>query len=509
MKNLLLCIAIGLIFSSCASILNPKYQKIDIKAPNKSEVTINGEEPEMANGKYKVERNLSPKEITVSKEGYKDKSTTILQYKKSPIYFFSWVPFGIMLYPPFYDRGPRSFNYDKEVRVGQKMAKLPVKEALTKEVQLNKVSVDLKDKDVKYRTFYSYRGYLRNEDKKKTKDAEIDTNVKLENTIFTDALNEVLRDNGFIDTTKTVFKDSYQNNLFLNATVTGVTFHYIANRGSTKFNYVDMEIKWEVLDYYKKNIYSQTIKSTSDKLRVRYDERQYDLRYVIKDGLEYGLLELMNSSKMKKILKDNSQKTKEAEIETLVLKSSGNYVSSMSEAVKSSVTIKTKDGHGSGFIVSSDGYIVTNYHVIAEMEDLKIILNDKTEYTPTLARESKLYDLALLKIDAKGFKPMKILATKDVEIASAVFAVGTPTVEDLSQTVSKGIISGMRTSESGIKFIQTDASVNSGNSGGALTNERGEVLGVVSAKLKGFGIEGVAFGVPAYEILDKLKIEFK
>lgn len=87
--------------------------------------------------------------------------------------------------------------------------------------------------------------------------------------------------------------------------------------------------------------------------------------------------------------------------------------------------------------------------------------------------------------------------------------MGTPTAEDLSQTISKGIISGIRKTDGDKKLIQTDASINAGNSGGAIIDKDGLVIGVVSSKLKGFGIEGVAFGIPSYEIFERLKINIK
>jgi S1-C subfamily serine protease len=178
------------------------------------------------------------------------------------------------------------------------------------------------------------------------------------------------------------------------------------------------------------------------------------------------------------------------------------------KSIKSTVTIKSKDAFGSGFIISNDGYIITNYHVVSEPENLRVRLNNEKEYDADIIRVSKIYDLALIKIEANDLIPFSINNSKEIEVATEIYAVGTPTAEDLSQTISKGIISGIRKSGDS-KLIQTDASVNSGNSGGPIIDKNGVVLGVVSSKLKGFGVEGVAFGIPAYEVLDRLKLNLK
>src|SRR5690606_32239302 len=108
-------------------------------------------------------------------------------------------------------------------------------------------------------------------------------------------------------------------------------------------------------------------------------------------------------------------------------------------AINASLTIKNKNGHGSGFVITSDGYIITNYHVVSDSDNLKVILNDESEYDVAVIRASKIHDLALVKIEAKGLVPFRVSSSRDIEIAGDIFAVGTPTAEDLSQTISKGI----------------------------------------------------------------------
>ncbi len=133
-------------------------------------------------------------------------------------------------------------------------------------------------------------------------------------------------------------------------------------------------------------------------------------------------------------------------------------------------------------------------------------MNNNKEYDFDIISFNKEHDLALIKIKASNLLPFKIQKSKDIEVASEIYAVGTPASKNLAQTVSKGIISGVRDVDDS-KLIQIDASVNSGNSGGAIIDKQGIVIGVVMSKLMGVGVEGVAFGIPAYEIFDQLNID--
>jgi serine protease Do len=151
---------------------------------------------------------------------------------------------------------------------------------------------------------------------------------------------------------------------------------------------------------------------------------------------------------------------------------------------------------GSGFIVSKDGYIVTNNHVVQDADKIKVILHDNKEYYGTIVGTDSLTDLALIKIDAKDLKPLKFGSSKKAEIGSWVVAIGNPF--GLEQTVTAGIISAKgRTIGAGPydDFIQTDASINPGNSGGPLLNLEGEVIGINSAIIKSG--QGIGFAIPS------------
>ncbi len=164
-------------------------------------------------------------------------------------------------------------------------------------------------------------------------------------------------------------------------------------------------------------------------------------------------------------------------------------------------------GSGSGVIVSSQGYIVTNNHVIEDAAEIEVILNDNSKYSATVIGTDPSTDIAVLKIDAPNLKPIPLGNSDDLHIGEWVLAVGNPF--NLTSTVTAGIVSAKarninlladrsRTTAVPIEsFIQTDAAVNPGNSGGALVNTRGELIGINTAIASQTGsYSGYSFAVP-------------
>ncbi len=161
---------------------------------------------------------------------------------------------------------------------------------------------------------------------------------------------------------------------------------------------------------------------------------------------------------------------------------------------------KSANSLGSGVIVSKDGYIVTNNHVIEGADEISVTINNRDkEYIAKVIGRDKDSDLAVIKIDANNLIPIKFSNIKDVKIGDVVFAIGDPF--GVGQTVTQGIISAMNKYGVGINkyenFIQTDASINPGNSGGALIDSRGALIGINSAIISSSGgNNGVGFTIP-------------
>jgi len=151
---------------------------------------------------------------------------------------------------------------------------------------------------------------------------------------------------------------------------------------------------------------------------------------------------------------------------------------------------------GSGFIISKDGYIVTNNHVIKDADQIKVILHDKTQYDAEIIGTDPVTDLALIKIKEENLVPLKFGSSSKTEVGSWVVAIGSPF--GLEQTVTAGIVSAKgRIIGSGPydDFIQTDASINPGNSGGPLLNLKGEVIGINTAIIRSG--QGIGFAIPS------------
>lgn len=206
---------------------------------------------------------------------------------------------------------------------------------------------------------------------------------------------------------------------------------------------------------------------------------------------------------------------------------SGMTVQEITEAAKSSVVeIKTEsvasdtwmqqyvtEGAGSGVIISDDGYIVTNNHVIEGANKIAVTTVDQEEYEATLVGTDSITDIAVLKIKAKNLKPVTYGNSDQLAVGDLAVAIGNP-LGELGGTVTAGIISALdrQLSIDGktMTLLQTDSSINPGNSGGGLFNGDGQLIGIVVAKSSGSDVEGLGFAIPvnkaanvAQQIMDK------
>ena len=177
---------------------------------------------------------------------------------------------------------------------------------------------------------------------------------------------------------------------------------------------------------------------------------------------------------------------------------------------KRSVRTPKQQGSGSGVIISTDGYIVTNNHVVADADELTITLNDNKEYSARIIGTDKASDLALIKIDGKNLPAITIANSDDIKVGEWVLAVGNPF--NLTNTVTAGIVSAKARSlyQNGVEsFIQTDAAINPGNSGGALVNTRGELIGINAMLYSQTGsFSGYGFAIPT-SIMNKVVDDLK
>ena len=161
---------------------------------------------------------------------------------------------------------------------------------------------------------------------------------------------------------------------------------------------------------------------------------------------------------------------------------------------------------GSGFILTTDGYIVTNHHVIADADSVKVTLYNGDTYDATVVGGDEDYDIAVLKIDAEDLQPVTLGDSSKLNVGDRVLAIGNP-LGELTFSMSGGMVSSVNRTINvdGTPFnmIQTDASINPGNSGGPLFNSYGEVVGIVSAKYSSYSnesVEGLGFAIPINDV---------
>lgn len=169
-----------------------------------------------------------------------------------------------------------------------------------------------------------------------------------------------------------------------------------------------------------------------------------------------------------------------------------------------------KTAYGSAFFISQDGYLLTNHHVVADASKVTILLNDRREIDATVVGSDARTDVALLKVDGKNFPALSVGNVDQLKVGQPVLAIGSPFGFDYS--ASAGIVSAKSrnmNAETAVPFIQTDAALNPGNSGGPLFNQQGQVIGVNSRIFSGTGgYMGLSFSIPidvAMDIADQLK----
>lgn len=166
-------------------------------------------------------------------------------------------------------------------------------------------------------------------------------------------------------------------------------------------------------------------------------------------------------------------------------------------------TPQEQSNSGSGVIISSDGYIVTNNHVVENAKEVKVILNTNDSYAARVVGTDSRTDLAVLKIDASELPYAKMGESSELRVGDTAIAIGNPLGQEFAGTTTQGIISGLNRSvtieNKQLNLIQTDAAINPGNSGGALVNAYGQLIGINTAKISSSSLEGLGFAIPIDE----------
>lgn len=214
-----------------------------------------------------------------------------------------------------------------------------------------------------------------------------------------------------------------------------------------------------------------------------------------------------------------------AEIVELSVRDSGYSVSDIADKCTSSVVsimvkgetvsysgtskqTKKFDSSGTGVIINDEGYIVTCQHVIDSAKEITVVLADEKEYEAELIGEVANFDMAVIKIDAPELSPAVIGDSDSLRLGENIVVIGNP-LGEFGGSVSAGVLSGnereVTIEDIPLRLLQTDAAVNPGNSGGGLFSAKGELIGMVNAKVSSEGIEGIGFAIPINSIIDKVQ----
>lgn len=318
-------------------------------------------------------------------------------------------------------------------------------------------------------------------------------------------LYKSLNENGFIDTVNNVFLDN-NNTIVIEPMVTKRISYYFSGFKSPGLGISKEKVytKW-----YIKNTFGEKLDSVSlETMSGTFVDNL--VNNLTENVTNQYLQDFLNSDTYKEYAKqDTNFNIQDA---PLIINKPKNIVVEANDATLASVIIKRKDqGHGSGFAISNDGYILTNYHVIAgeyanKQAEFTVILSNGEEVKAQVVRYNKMRDVALLKVDATFEKAFNLQSEKTYKRLMNVYTVGTPKSIELGQSVSLGILSNERKANNN-NLLQLNMSVNSGNSGGPLFDKQGNLHGIVTSKLVGFSTEGVSFAIPSYVVADYLNIK--
>lgn len=424
---------------------------------------------------FKLNINRSYKQIIVSKEGYKDESYIFPENRKG------WIK-------------------TSEIKITPELERIPVRPDTVKQISLAEIdisnlspnTVTLREAD--YQLFvdhlYKHRGEI---------NYTFDRSPYI-NYDFDSLVRNRLTDWGYFDGSEESAKKDFNQTIHASTEIEKVKLYRIQTVNGD-FACARITTNWQLEDYFGKPIYSKH--ETAQSCYYPISEDNDGFAEAIEDAITSVLIKFLDDEDLEEHLYAD---TKMEDLESITIPKSDNYAPSIAEALKSTVTIKNDLGHGSGFFISSDGYILTAAHVIEDKENISIVTADNQKYTPEIIRVHTNEDVALLKIDIQGATPLNPACT-EAEFGTTTYCVGTPESEELSQSISKGIISGFTKDYFGREVIQMNNSVNMGDSGGPLLDANGNLLGMVFSKLVGIDVEGISFSIPCERILGPLKLE--
>jgi S1-C subfamily serine protease len=554
-----LCLVLAL--SSCGTILTSSKQNVTIKTTSDDAVVyLNNEK--FAEGKEttkKIERKGNYSVVIDYGEEYIQHKSVLMPLTKTvPIFKvgqvlnYIFIPvFGAGVFGIQVDKEQKKVSpYAKEIFFDKVPEKLPVREDDAKYLYLSNISLDIENTDDE---FVFRNGVLLKEDlhsleacekrldeeflinelkeaerearrkskKKKEKEylVEEKKDLKYNDVVFTEDLMQTLYEGGFTDTVNNVFSDN-NNTLILEGKIDNVLLYKLSHfwkggtvcQSKTKLVWYIKNTYGEILDSVVDNSLSNAMRSPPYSYQTTWAQRRaMSVKSTVESSVTksfYRLLEGEAFSKYSKIITDFNPKLEPTKLNRPVA-----TVADKRDAAEASVIIKTDAGHGSGFAITNDGYVVTNYHVIAAdqkaLEDMKVTVIDfdGKELEGTVEKVNKFQDIALIKVENEFSKAFYCSNEKSFRKMDDIYTIGAPKSITLGQSISSGLISNERKINNNY-LLQLGMSINSGNSGGPIFDTKGTLHGVVVSKLVGRNTEGVSFAVPSYLLQEYLNIQY-
>lgn len=286
-----------------------------------------------------------------------------------------------------------------------------------------------------------------------------------------------------------------------------------------KSSFAYLKIKWVVFDTLKRKVVMQKMTEGShlvehkDKTKhlTKHTARYEAFENALKSFLaiqEFAQLASHNATIITSSPAITSKSFEPVSVGLKYGKGEKTFSDNLALIKKATVTVRSNLGHGSGFIISENGFVLTNAHVVGDSKQA-LIINGKNELLADVKRVDTGRDIALLKVQQPVFLQAISIAKNNISVGEEVYLIGTPLDEQLSNTVTRGIISANRVLEDQRKYYQTDAAINPGNSGGPAVNKHGEVVGVAVSGL--FNRSGsslnINFLIPIDDALKTLNIK--
>jgi S1-C subfamily serine protease len=523
--------------SSCAAIFLPRNQKVTIRTNNKeSKVYIDKEEVGKGSTVVTKVRKSGAKQVVVQTPGYKDAYYTLIPIRRPNAYWVCIVLDIPTIYGCSFDPIiPKSKNYASDNLMPSTykyINRTPDQRYI--DLSAIKLNITNKNKDLNdYYVNYSEnqmeefknaekkrvesvkKEEARKQKKKKNTNMLAEENeIKYDDTQFSVDIYKTLKKTGFVDTINTLFSDN-SNTLRIEGSIHKASVFHVSGLDyySGRYEKARLDIMWKVKNNFDEVLDSVSLQSFSGDYNIPdYTADDKMVQRMFADAVDNSYSDLLKNEKFKNYLRiDTVMSIKDP---LLAISTPKSVVKEVSDAAAASVIIKRKSGgHGSGFAITNDGYILTNFHVIAgdkttQLEDIKVLLSSGEELTAKVVRFNRMRDVALLKVDHSFDKAFKLGKEKSYKQLMEVYTIGAPKSIELGQSVSIGLISNERNFNK-TTLLQLSMSINPGNSGGPLFDKSGALQGIVSSKLVGYATEGVGFAIPSFKIANYLNLSVK